>query len=159
MAYDSAGKWTDEDDSVSSQVDKLQSKDSALMRKSVADSNKAMNRRGLLNSSIASGAGIAAGLGAVVPIASQEASQNLAKNQQARSEVLEREKIKASDRQSYMSTLATMQGNYIQGIGSTLADRKLAAATRSAAQNDMAALFNSGQQQLAKLYGVSLNWG
>lgn len=163
MAYDADGKWSAEDDSVSSNVDKLQSQDSALMRKAVGDSNKAMNRRGMLNSSIATGAGIGAGLGAVVPIASQEASQNLAKNQQAQADTLSRETrdatIASQDRSSYMSALATMQGNYIQGIGATLADRKLAASTRSAAQRDMAALFTTGQQQLGSLYNVTLNWG
>lgn len=140
-----------QDESVVAQVDKLQSKDSPLMRKAVADSNGAMNRRGMLNSSIATGAGIGAGLGAVVPLASQEASAALSKTTQANA-------IAAQDRSTYAQTLLGLQGNYTQGIGQTLADRKLAASTRQAAQADMASLYKSSQQQLASLYGVTLNW-
>ena len=59
---------------VAGQVDSILQKDSPLMKRAEKTALQRMNRRGLLNSSLAVGAGQAAMVDAALPIASQDAS-------------------------------------------------------------------------------------
>lgn len=163
MPYDANGNWTPEDDSVANKVAALQSTDSSLMRKAAAEGLRAANRRGLKNSSIAIGSGIAAGLAAVTPIASQDAAQINQKNLQMTDNQNQRQisaaQIAASDRAAYASQLTNLGSNYTTGMSNISANSKLPKAARASAQADMAAMFKSQQQQLAAIYGINnLTW-
>jgi hypothetical protein len=72
------------DDSVTNKVNTLTAQSSPLMQAAKTEGLKIANRRGLLNSSIAAGATQDAMLRHALPIASQEASQDHARNLQAR---------------------------------------------------------------------------
>ena len=72
-------------DSVSGQLEKILSKDSPVMTRARAGAMQSANSRGLLNSSMAAGAGEAAVIDAALPIAQQDAntfSQQRLANQQ-----------------------------------------------------------------------------
>lgn len=62
---------------VEARLARLQQEDSALMRGAIASGLRMANRRGLINSTMGIGAGISAGLGAVMPIAQQDSQQGV----------------------------------------------------------------------------------
>lgn len=162
MAYKADGTWSEEDSSVASRVAALQSQDSALMRGAIASGTKAANRRGLTNSTLGVGAGVAAGLGAVTPIASQDAQtahqRNVVAMEDKRARDISKDSIAAQDRASYMQGITQLGSNYSQGISNTLQNDKIPAATRSQVQGDLSNIYKAQQQQLSSLYGISLNW-
>lgn len=70
-------KWTPTaDQTVAGQVNKIIAEDSPLMQRANLRSTQEMNKRGLVNSSMAVGAGQAAVMDAALPIASQDAQTN-----------------------------------------------------------------------------------
>lgn len=152
-----------EDASVASRVTKLASEDSPLMRQAIGAGLAGANRRGLMNSSIATGAAVGAGLSTAATIASQDAQQvqqmNLAQMEDSRTRDISKATIASQDRNSYASTMAQLGKNYSEGIANTLQNDKIPTGTRTAAQGDMASLLHSQQQQLGALYGVNLTWG
>lgn len=158
------GQWVAEDDSVATQVSKLQSQDSALMRQSSAAGLRTANRRGLINSSMGVGAGVSAALGAVTPIASQDAAQINQKNIQGvdhqQGRMLTAAQIAAQDRATYANSMNQAGDSYTSGITNTLTNDKIPASTRSAVQGDIAAIYRQQQAQLQAIYGgTALNWG
>lgn len=80
MAYDSAGSWTPEDDRVETRFNDIIKPDSPLIIGAQTGAAEAANKRGMLNSSLAIGAGTKAAYDVALPIASQDASQTSAKN-------------------------------------------------------------------------------
>jgi len=72
------------DDSVASHVGKITAQDSPLMQAAKTEGAKLANRRGLLNTSMASGASQDAVIRAALPIASQDAATGAARNAGAR---------------------------------------------------------------------------
>ena len=80
MPYDANGKWIEEDTSVATRVAGLVQKDSPIMQQARAGAARSANRRGLLNSSIAVGAGEDAAIKSALPIASQDAQQASQRN-------------------------------------------------------------------------------
>lgn len=80
MAYNKQGFWRAEDDSVANRVTDLTKTNTPYMQAARTDAKKEANRRGLLNSSIAAGAGADAAIRAALPIASQDAAQTHEKN-------------------------------------------------------------------------------
>lgn len=80
MAYDDQGRWKPEDDSVQTQVDTLLKPDNPFVQEAQGMATRAANRRGLINSTLATEAGTKAAIDAVTPIAAQTASQISAKN-------------------------------------------------------------------------------
>lgn len=161
MAYKD-GVWQAEDASVSDRLNKLTATDSEFMRQATSSGERAANRRGLINSSIGIGAGISAAIGAAAPIASQEAQQAHSGNMAAMQDKLSRDtttaQIAAQDRANYASQMVNAGGNYNSGIGQTLVNDKIPAATRSKVQADLAAQYRAQQQSLANIYGVKLTW-
>lgn len=71
--YDATTRTVDPDQTVAGQLDKVLAKDSPLITKARAGSADQANSRGLINSSIAAGAGESAAIGAALPIAQQDA--------------------------------------------------------------------------------------
>ena len=153
MAWNADGSWKPEQDDVASRVNALTSQDSPLIQQARSSGMATANRRGLINSSIAAGAGEAAALGAAVPIASQDASQTHNKNLEYMGEQNQRQltaaqlasnertnaaSIASADRANIAQTTASISRNYTDGIGSTLTNDKIPAATRSAAQTPRA---------------------
>ncbi|WP_226018406.1 hypothetical protein [Novosphingobium sp. FKTRR1] len=133
------------------------------MRQAIGAGMASANRRGLINSSIATSGAIGAGIGTAATIASQDAQQahqmNLATMEDTRQRDLSKNTIASTDRNAYASTMAQLGSNYSQGISNTLQNDKIPSQTRNAAQNDISALLHSQQQQLGAIYGVGLNWG
>lgn len=162
MAYVN-GQWVPEDASVAGQVAKLQSQDSPLMRQATAAGERSAARRGLVNSSMGIGAGINAALGAVTPIASADAAQiqqsniNRDNNQAQAANVAAQ--IAQADRANYGKAVSDAASTYTTGIANTLQNDKIPWDARNKAQSDMAGLWKSQQDQLAKLYNVNLTWG
>lgn len=75
VGYDAATREIDPaKETVSGQLDSVLAKDSLLMQRARAGATQAANRRGLLNSSMAAGAGEAAAIDAALPIASADAN-------------------------------------------------------------------------------------
>lgn len=81
MAWNPDGTWSNEDDSVASNLTGLLASDSKYITTARAAGERTANKRGLLNSSIAAGSAESAAIGAAAPIASQDASQNFQRNQ------------------------------------------------------------------------------
>lgn len=81
MPWDAQGRWIPEDDSTASRLTGLLSSDSKYIQTARAAGARTAGRRGLLNSSIASGAAESAAIAAAAPIASQDASQTFQRNQ------------------------------------------------------------------------------
>ena len=73
-------QWTPQDDSVDTQVQRITATNSPLMQQARAQGQAGMARRGLLNSSMAVGAGQQAVLNTALPMAQQNAAQLAQKN-------------------------------------------------------------------------------
>lgn len=81
MPYDpKTGLWIPEDDSVAGKLNTLTSGSSPYITQARATAARTANKRGLLNSSIAAGAGEVAAINSAIPIASQDAAQVYGKN-------------------------------------------------------------------------------
>lgn len=163
MPYNADGTWTSgSNDTVASRVAQLQSQDSALMRGAIASGTKAAARRGLTNSSMGIGAGIQAGLTAVTPIASADASNQLNKDiatmEDTRTRDLNAATLASNERSSYAQNMATATANYQNAIANTLQNSDIPADTRSAVQADLASIYKAAQTNLAKVYGATLSW-
>lgn len=159
------GVWMSEDDGVGSRVAAITSTDSPIMRQATAMGERGANRRGLMNSSMGVGAGVDAAIRTAVPIASQEAQQTYGKNMQRMQNdqsdkgfVVERERIKSSERASAADNLTRLNANYTSGIANTLQNDKIPGATRTAIQQDFAQLYQADLQKIKMLYPET-NWG
>lgn len=132
------------------------------MRGAISAGMRSANRRGLINSSMGVGAGIAAGLGAITPIASQDAQQaygrRMAAVEDARARDVTDAQVRSNDRASYSQAAGNIASGLQSGIATTLNNDKIPAGTRSQVQADMTALYRSQMNQLAGLYGAQLNW-
>jgi hypothetical protein len=164
MPYTPDGQYVQEDASVANRVGQLQSQDSPLIRNAVAQGTRGANARGLQNSSIGIGAATAATLGTVVPIASQDAQQAFSNNNQFEDRRQQREltaaQIAAGDRANLANSISSAGSTFSQGIANTLTNSRIPAATRSAAQQDIARLYETQQAQFLALFGgTPLNWG
>lgn len=163
MPYNADGTWVDGgNDTVASRVSQLQSQDSSLMRGAIASGTKAAARRGLVNSSMGVGAGVQAGLAAVTPIASADASNQLNRDiatmEDTRTRDLNAATLASNERSAYANSTATATANYQNAIANTLQNSDIPAETRSAVQSDLASIYKSSQQNLAAIYGAKLSW-
>ena len=145
MAYDSNGLWKPENESVAGRVAALTSQDSPMMRQAAAQGLTAANRRGVSNSSIGIGAAQAAVIDRATPIASQDAQQSFGHN-------LQYDQNQQNDKQLAINSQLQANETYTQGIGQTLVNDKIPAATRSAAQSDIAGRYVAVSQSIRKLF-------
>ena len=81
MPWTADGRWVPENDSVAANLTGLLGSDSSYIKTARAAGQRTAQKRGLLNSSIAAGAGESAAIAAAAPIASQDASQTFQRNQ------------------------------------------------------------------------------
>lgn len=158
------GAWQPESDSVATRVTDITSKDSPLMRQAAASGLKAANARGLANSSMGIGAATGATLAAATPIASQDAQQTYGKNVQfmqgETSKTIQQMQDESKAKEVAASASTQLASTYTQGIGNTLVNDKIPAATRSTAQADMAALYRNTIDKIKGIYpNVQLAWG
>lgn len=175
MAYKADGTWVAEDDSVSSGVTKLMSDTSSpLMQQAKTQAAQTSNRRGLLNSSMATGAATSAMLGAAMPIASQEATQTAQKNLTAQTyaqnkdlqtaDITSKEKIAAAnvaahDRQYAMAAIASANQNYESAFMNIAKEYNLPESARNAYTTHLGRLRDSDLNLIEQMYGVNLQWG
>lgn len=173
MGYDANGNWTQEDDSVTNRVTGLLAQNSPLMQQAKTRAKQSANRRGLLNSSMAVGAGQQATLNAALPIASQEANQAHAKNLAAQghaqtkeiqsADISSKEKIAdmnvgAHDRQYASGFVAEVEKKYGAMFNEVLKNNNLSSAQRDKYYGHLATLRDSDMQLVEQLYGIDLDW-
>jgi hypothetical protein len=162
MAYDAQGKWTPEDDSVSTRVTGLMEQNSPLMQQAKTQGAQAANRRGLLNSSMGVQAGQQAAYGAALPIASQEAQQIAQKNIAAM-DVGSKEKVAqinaaAHDRQYVASAAVEMEKKYAAMWNETMKNTNLNATALNNYYTHLNQQRDSDMALIEQIYGVDLNW-
>lgn len=174
MAYNSAGLWTPEDDSVASGVAKITSQNSPLMQQAQTQAAQTSNRRGLLNSSMATGEAQRSVLNAAIPIASQDAQQTSQKNiynqtfqqglvtqgneLQAKKDATAAQ-IAQQDRQYAMSAVAKAQENYDAAFMNIAKEYNLPETARNSYLSHLGALRDSDLNLVEQMYGIDLNWG
>lgn len=163
MAFNAQGVWTPEDDTVQRQLSGLLAKDNPLMAQARANSKLAMNRRGLINSSIAAGEGERAALSVALPIASQEAQQ-LAQKNLGSMDIGSREKIAAMnvaahDREKSAALTAAMANVYGEQFRTIAAQHELPADARNAYLEHIKATNTVNMSLIEQLYGIDLDWG
>lgn len=147
MAFDSAGKWSMEDDGVASRIAAITSGGSPVMKQAETAGMQSANRRGLGNSSMAVGAAQSEVIRAATPIASQEAQQVAQKNL---TEMGSRQQTAINDANIAQQT--AMQGREFAQQNS-MADKDLAGRIQlqdksTAAAIDLAKLNNDQQDDI-----------
>lgn len=157
------GVWVPEDDSVTTQVAAITAQDSPLMKQAATRGAQLANRRGLLNSSIASQAAQEAVIGAAAPIAGQNASQiaakNLGKINNDAQAGLQKDAIAAQDRANLLQAGITANGQYLDAFGQIAGNKDIPAASRDAYLSSILAARNAPAGLAKGIYGVDLNWG
>lgn len=152
-------------DTVQGQMTGLLGKNSQYMQRAQHKAMAAANSRGLLNSSIAAGAGTAAAIDSALPIAQQDAqtySQQRLTNQDAANKFTAARNTTRSDsllsRQDYGQKRTLQSDNYKQDLGRTKAagyQDRLTARVNNAHQVAMQRLQGSQQERLAN---IESNW-
>lgn len=162
MAFNAQGVWVPEDDSVQSRLPGLLAKDNPLMTQARTGAAQYANKRGLLNSSIAAGAGEDAALRVALPIASQEAGQaaqkNLASITTGSSEKIAGLNVAAHDRQYLASYTAELQKKYGAMFSEIIKNNDLPAAARNKYYEHVSALRDTDLNLAEQIYGVNLDW-
>jgi hypothetical protein len=152
--YTQNGSWTPKDDSSATRVAGMLTAGSEYIDAAQADAAKEANRRGLVNSSMAAGAGTLAGIRAAQPFALQDAAQDAAKN--------------LSKQQGYQALeQGAQQGSVTLGAAGLQSDTQLtlqtqadkAAADRLAATNEtqktVAGMNNASQEKVSTAQNAS----
>lgn len=173
MAFDAQGVWHPEDDQVATRLTGLLKVDNDLMKQAQTQAKQYANRRGLLNSSIAAGAGVDSMLRVALPIASQEASQTAQKNlasmqfgsqkELAGMDIGSREKIAgmniaANDREKAAAATAAMQNLYGEAFRTVAQQHELPAAARNAYLDHLRNLMSMDLNLVEQLYGIDLDF-
>lgn len=155
MPYDKdTGLWKPEDDSVDKQVNTLLTPDNPFVMAAKTGATKAANKRGLINSSLAVGAGEEAAIKSVLPIAQQNAGQINAKNLSGQgytqsSELQKTDIAGAADRlKTQIASNESMQAKDIQAQNDRLV-QQLGSAERLNAANAAAEKERLGMQLTA----------
>lgn len=162
MAFNETGMWEPEDDSVSNKLTGLISQNSPLMDQAKTTGMKLANRRGLQNSTMATGAATNEMIKAALPIASQEATQTHQKNL-AGMDIKSKEDIAlmnvaAHDRQFLVSAMTELQKKYGALFSDISKNNDLSAATRNSYYEHASALRDTDLNLLETIYGVDLDW-
>jgi|GEM_PF-4133178 len=162
MAYDGTGKWTPENDSVQAKVTGLVSQNSPLMKQARTQAKQYSNRRGLLNSSMAAGAGVDAALKSALPIASQDASQTNQKNITvmglSSQERISDMNVSAYDRRYAISAMADQSKTNLAGWSEVMKNNSLSAADRTKYYEHLQATLGRDKGIVQQMYGITLNW-
>jgi hypothetical protein len=151
------GKWQPEDDSSVTKLNAITSTDSPTMQLARATAAETANGRGLMNSSIAAGAGEAASIAAAAPFALQDANNTAQKNisyqDAGQSADLSRQQAEqalsaqqeAEGAQSRLSTQEYGQQTGLLGVQSQAA--KDLAAQQAASTKDLANVNNDAEMK------------
>lgn len=161
MPYEN-GVWKPEDDSVQGKITGLMSGNSPLMKQAQTQAKQYANRRGLLNSSMAAGAGVDAVVKNALPIASQDASQTHQKNTQAMGlrsqEKIADMNVAAHDRQYAIGALADMEKTYTAGWSEVMKNNNLSAGQRTQYMEHMQAVADRNKALVEQMYDIDLTW-
>lgn len=133
---------------VADRVTAITSQDSAFMRAARSRGLASANRRGLVNSSIATGAAEAAALDAAAPIAAQDSQQQYGYD-------VNTANLAAAERERQAAFYAQMAGNYQNAVATTSQNPELPASARAAYDRSFLDSFNGGLGFMQNLYGVS----
>lgn len=164
MPYGANGTWTPEDDSVAKKVTGLLSKNSPLVQTARTQASQTLNRRGLLNSTMAGQAGEQAAIGAVLPIASQEAQQTHQKNMQQEGlgsqERIASLNVGAHDRQYVAAAGVEAQKTYAAQLNEIIKNNDLSSENREKYTVDARARLDNQIKLLQGIYGpnVVIDW-
>ncbi len=173
MAFNEDGTWSPESDSVETRVTSLMDKKNPLMIKAATGAKQWANKRGLLNSTMAAGAGTTAALNTVLPIASQDAKQTADKNITALdysnrrglldTDLSSKERIAsmtvaANDREKATAAIAAMGSTYGDMFRTIATADKIPAAARNAYTEHIGRIRDANLNMVEQMYGISLDW-
>jgi hypothetical protein len=150
MPYDLNGLWKPEDDSVANKVTGLLATDSPLITQAQTKAKASANQRGLLNSSMAVQAGQEAAFSAVLPIASQDASQTAQKNLSGQA-FKQDTSIQAQQIQGQKDLQASDNAANMQRLTTQISSNEKLAADENALKLGIANLDVASQQKIAQM--------
>lgn len=175
-----APSYARKDDSVTSALTDIMSKDSPLMRQATTAGLQTANRRGLLNSSMGVQAAQDAAYTAALPIASQQAQQaatenlanldaankvylqgraeNQAQLDRALQEKLAKWNLDESQRATAAQTVISSQQLYMDRINNIMANTNLSSKDRTAQLKSAKAFFDTQMDLVQQMFSVKLNW-
>jgi hypothetical protein len=175
-----APSYARKDDSVTSALTDIMSKDSPLMRQATTAGMQMANRRGLLNSSMGVQAAQDAAYTAALPVASQQAQQaqteNLANLDTANKvflqgraekqaqldrdlqEKLAKWNLDESQRATAAQTVMSSQQLYTDRINNIMANTNLDAGTRSSQLASAKAFFDTQMNLVQQMFTIKLTW-
>jgi hypothetical protein len=163
MAYDSNGRYQEQDAGVASRIAAITSGNSDFMRSARTAGMQSANRRGLGNSSMAVGAAQGAAIDRAAPIAGQEAQQSFQRNlteQNFRNQTdLDAMRYSAAEREMIARGIVDLNSQRMSAFASTLNNDKIPAATRAAAQQSINDQERDAYMRLQQLYGVQVGGG
>lgn len=156
------GVWEPEDDSVSGRLKGLLASGGPLMKQAETFGLQQANKRGLLNSSLATEAAQGAIYDRLVPIASQEAKQvadkNLTSMDIGSKEKIAGMNIASNDREKAAAATTQMAGIYGNAFSNVAQNTNIPAETRDTYLRHLAAIKDSNLKLVEQLYGIDLNW-
>jgi ribose 5-phosphate isomerase RpiB len=140
----------------------LLSPDSPLLKQAQFRGNAKANQRGLLNSSMGVQAAENEYWDTVLPIASQNASQIAAENQQrlgiASSEKVAGMNVAAADRQNVAAALASASNSYANLYQSVLNNPNIPADVRTTELKNIKAILDASYALVEQVYQVDPTW-
>lgn len=152
MPFNSQGQWVPEDDSVATRLNTLTASSNPYIKQARAGALQGANRRGLLNSSMAAGAGEGAAIAAALPIASQDA-------QASTNKTLTGMQLASADRNASLTAALQANQSYLSAFTDLAQNKDIPAATRDAYIKNLVDTRASGMDLIQQIYGVNLNWG
>ncbi len=174
MAFDpQTGKWEYESADVGKQLTGLLGKSSPYLTAARTGAMKTANSRGLLNSSIAAGAGENAAIKSALPIASQNADQISQQNLQAgqfgheakqlgtqlqSQEDIAYANIARLDREKSAALSAAYENSYTEAFRTIGQNENLPAKVRDKYLKHLATIRDHNYRLLEQLYSVDIDW-
>lgn len=148
------------DASVNTQLANDTSASNPVVQEAETGAAQTANSRGLLNSSIAAGAGQSAAIGAAMPEASQDASQIQSQNLQTQNldsaQEIAGENVASNNEQQLAGATASFSNGYNNSFNAIVNNPSIPADTRDAYLTNIATLSNNDQNLLESIYGVDL---
>jgi hypothetical protein len=137
---------------VSDRVTGMLHTDSDYLKAAQTFAKQKANTRGMLNTSMAVGAGTDAAIKSVLPIASQEADLASKSN-------IAQANIASNDREKAMAAAVQMANNYAESFKTIVTDPNMPADARRSYQNQLLRTRDNNFALIEQMYGITLDWG
>lgn len=162
--------WEPETDTVDSEVTRITSQDSPLMKQAATQGASSAAKRGLLNSSMGTQAAQQAVYGVALPMAQQNAQQTAAKNLSTQESGQQlgllhagydrKETLDKSLQNSQLAAvnLNSVLGNYASMWSNVASNQYIPSDTRDRYNDHLANFRDTASEMINSLYGTSLEW-